>query len=202
LTSIVGTYNGVVNPAFAYDANGLMTSGAARMVSATTFDMAASITEGANSATFSYDAEHARYKMATAGVNAGTTYYLNDPSGAMEEKSVVSGATSWRDYILAGGKLIAERVCVGAAPCTASPTLTYFVLDHLGSVAVIVSSTGSIVNQLSYDAWGKRRNPDGSAIVASAGLTYPTRRCAPPSPEMEREGVFNEVASAASRRRR
>jgi hypothetical protein len=77
-----------VNPALAYDANGLMTSGAARTVTATTFDMAATIAEGSNSAAFSYDAEHARTKMVTAGVNAGTTYYLNDPSGAMEEKAI------------------------------------------------------------------------------------------------------------------
>jgi hypothetical protein len=109
------------------DANGLMTSGAGRAVTATTFDMAAAITDGSNSATFSYDADHARYKMVTAGVNAGTTYYLNS-SGATEEEYIAGGATSWRDYIMADGKLLAERFCTGAAPCSGGATYTYFVL--------------------------------------------------------------------------
>jgi len=34
LTSIAGTYNGVANPTFAYDANGAMTSGAGRTATA------------------------------------------------------------------------------------------------------------------------------------------------------------------------
>jgi hypothetical protein len=92
LTSITGTYNGVVNPAFAYDANGVMTSGAGRAVTATSFNMAASIVDGSNIAALAYDTDHARYRMITTGQNAGTTYYLNDPSsGAMEEESIVGG---------------------------------------------------------------------------------------------------------------
>jgi len=157
------------------DANGFMTSGAGRVMTATTFDMAASITDGANSATFSYDSEHARYKMVTVGVNAGTTYYLNDPvTGAMEQEVIAGGTTTWNDYISAEGKLAAERFCTGAAPCSTGATVEYFILDHLGSVSVIVSSTGALLNQLSYDAWGKRRNPDGSAINCTAGAAPPS----------------------------
>jgi RHS repeat-associated protein len=176
LTSIVGTYNGVANPAFTYDANGLMTAGAGRTVTATSFDMAARITDGANTAAFGYDPEHARYKMVTGGANGGTTYYLNDTSsGAMEEKSIVAGVTTWRDYIMVEGRMVAERFCTGAAPCASgAATLNYFVLDHLGSIAVIVNATGSVLNRLSYDAWGKRRNADGSALNCTAGLTSPS----------------------------
>ena len=34
--------------------------------------------------------------------------------------------------------------------------LTY---DHLGSVTTITNSSGAIVQELSYDAWGNLRNP-------------------------------------------
>jgi len=38
------------------------------------------------------------------------------------------------------------------------------VLDHLGSISVITDQSGAVVTggRLSYDAWGKRRNADGS----------------------------------------
>lgn len=34
--------------------------------------------------------------------------------------------------------------------------------DHLGSVAVITDEMGSVVERLAYDAWGKRRHPNGA----------------------------------------
>jgi RHS repeat-associated protein len=176
LTSIAGTYNGVVNPTFAYDANGVMTSGAGRTVTATSFNMAASIVDGSNTAALAYDADHARYRMVTTGQNAGTTYYLNDPSsGAMEEKSVVGGVTTWHDYILVEGRMVAERFCAGVAPCASSrATLNYFVLDHLGSITVITDGAGNVLQRLSYDAWGKRRNADGTALNCTSGLASPS----------------------------
>jgi RHS repeat-associated protein len=175
LTSITGTYNGVTNPTFAYDANGVMTSGAGRTVTATSFNMAASILDGSNTAALAYDADHARYRMVTAGPNAGTTYYLNDPSsGAMEEKSVVGGVTTWHDYIQVEGRMAAERFCTGAAPCASGgATLNYFVLDHLGSITVITDGAGNVLQRLSYDAWGKRRNADGTALNCTSGLASP-----------------------------
>jgi len=176
LTSITGTYNGVVNPTFAYDANGTMTSGAGRTVTATSFNMASAIVDGSNTAALAYDADHARYRMITTGQNAGTTYYLNDPSsGAMEEESIVGGAATWRDYIMVEGKMVAERFCTGAAPCASGgATLNYFVLDHLGGVTVITDGVGNVLQRLSYDAWGKRRNADGSALSCTSGLASPS----------------------------
>jgi hypothetical protein len=29
--------------------------------------------------------------------------------------------------------------------------------DHLGSIAVVSSDTGSVIERLAYDPWGKRR---------------------------------------------
>ena len=42
-------------------------------------------------------------------------------------------------------------------------TLTrYFAKDHLGSVAVITDESGTVLERLSFDAWGKRRYPTGA----------------------------------------
>jgi uncharacterized protein RhaS with RHS repeats len=38
----------------------------------------------------------------------------------------------------------------------------YFYHDHLGSIAVITNEAGAVVERSSHDAWGKRRNPDGT----------------------------------------
>lgn len=164
LTSIVGSYNGVTNPAFVYDSNGNMLSGAGRTITPTSFNMASSIVDGANSDALTYDSEHARVKQVATGATAETTYYLNDPiSGSMEEMLNSGGTLTWHDFILADGKLVAERFCTGTSPCTTSPTVEYFVPDHLGSVSVITNDTGTVLQRLSYDAWGKRRNADGTA---------------------------------------
>jgi RHS repeat-associated protein len=137
--------------------------------------MAASIVDGSNTAALAYDTDHARYRMITTGQNAGTTYYLNEPSsGAMEEKSIVAGVTTWHDFIMVEGRMVAERFCTGAAPCSSSgATLNYFVLDHLGSITVITDGSGNVLQRLSYDAWGKRRNADGTALSCTAGLASP-----------------------------
>ncbi len=55
-------------------------------------------------------------------------------------------------------------------------TLYYLSLDHLGSVAVITNSSGTVQQHLSYDPWGKARNPNGTD-TACGNITnsYTTR---------------------------
>jgi hypothetical protein len=58
----------------------------------------------------------------------------------------------------------------------ASATTTrYFVTDHLGSVAVITDETGTVVERLSYDAWGKRRFPTGADDPAGSISSQTTK---------------------------
>ena len=158
VAEIVGTVNGVVNPTYSYDANGNMTSGGGRSVSVTSFNMVAVISQGTASATFAYDDAHQRIKQTlVAGSTTTVTTYLNDPaSGAMEDKAVTGSTTTWHDYILADGHIVAEKFS-GATNAT-----RYFVLDHLSSIAVVTDENGNVVERDFYDAWGKRRNADGS----------------------------------------
>ncbi len=103
-----------------------------------------------------------------------TTLYLN-AQGAMSEKLVGGASTTWRDYIQADGKMVAQRDKVVS---TGTVTWSWFVTDHLGSVAVITNAAGAIAEQLGYDAWGKRRNAAGTdaacgtiSSAASRGFT-------------------------------
>ncbi|MDR3527917.1 MAG: RHS repeat-associated core domain-containing protein [Rhizomicrobium sp.] len=169
VASISGTVNGVANPSYSYDANGNMTTGAGRTIAYTSFNMTASIQQGSATIALNYDSEHARIKMTGP---SGATYYLNDPvSGAMAEKQVSGSSTTWHDYIQADGRIVAEKLS------GATTAMRYFVLDHLGSVAVITDEMGSVPQgaREAYDAWGKRRNPDGSDDT-SCSLTSQTTR--------------------------
>jgi len=146
-------------------------------------DLAHTITDGSTSLTLVYDSEHARVTQAlTTASTTSTTTYLNDPiNGAMGEKVATGGTNTWNDYLMADGRLIGERTCSAPAPtCTGAATWQYFVLDHLGSVAVVTDGSGTVLagnGRLSFDAWGKQRNEDGSDdTTCSNGLTSPTTK--------------------------
>jgi RHS repeat-associated protein len=167
--SITGTVNGVVNPSYAYDLNGNLLTGAGRTMTYTPFNMAASIAQVSAINCLTYDTDRMRVSMdvrpanCSAGTSSIATVYLNDPvSGAMSEKLVVSPTTSWRDYVVAGGALVAVRSCTGAAPCSAGAAWTYITSDHLGSASVLTNAAATVTERDSYDAWGLRRNSNGT----------------------------------------
>ncbi len=188
---------------YAYDANGNLTcasSGAScsgtvnAAATYTAFDRTASLVQGGTALCFAYDADHARIRMENrsgdcTGTLAATTTYLNDPaSGAMSEKIVVPGNVSWRDYLTVDGHIVAQRSSTaasgpvwgaftwGAATWTAPVvTWSWFVLDSLGSVAIIADNGGALVQRLSYDAWGRSRNANGTDAACGANPSSTTR---------------------------
>ncbi|MFT6509755.1 MAG: hypothetical protein ACJAVO_002647 [Parvibaculaceae bacterium] len=74
-----------------------------------------------------------------------------------EKATGTSGASVWKLYLFAGGHLIGQRI-EGATTTTTS----YFINDHLDSLAVITDEMGAVKECLAYDPWGKRRYTDGS----------------------------------------
>jgi RHS repeat-associated protein len=168
LASVSGTANGVPNPTFTYDLAGNMTSGAGRTVTYTTFNMTKTMTNGGASLALTYDVDHSRLVQTTGtGSAAITTTYLNDPaSNVMTEGLHQTGLNTWKTYIVADGHIVAQRSTYsGGGQNIPANNVRYFVLDHLGSVAVITDETGAVVTtgRQFYDAWGKERNPDGTA---------------------------------------
>ncbi len=85
---------------------------------------------------------------------------------------MVSGTTTtWRDYIVADGQIVALRSKTGA-----SVSMLYIVTDHLGSTAAVTdTATPMGVERDGYDAWGHRRNINGTPDP-SCTLTSQTNR--------------------------
>jgi len=174
VSSITGTVNGVVNPTFTYDANGNMTAGLGRTITPTSYNMATSVVQGSTSICLSYDSEHNRIvqvqttaSCASPGSSASTTTYLNDSvSGSMSEKFVSGSSTTWRDYIAADNGLVAERFNTGG-----TVTVNYVVSDHLGSTGSVTDSSGTVIERNSFDAWGLRRNANGTDASTCNSVT-------------------------------
>ena len=95
------------------------------------------------------------------------------------EKEVTdSGMTEHKHYLSAGGMVFAMQITRSGNLTQGGSTkpqesLQYLHHDHLGSVAVVTDHTGSVVERLAYDPWGKRRFPNGTADVNDTivGLT-------------------------------
>lgn len=111
------------------------------------------ITQGRYSAEFVYNGDYDRVKMAVTdnGNACLTRYYLGGcyemditPSGT-KEKLYLNG-----DYYDATSVIIKE----GSAS-----TLYNIIRDNIGSITHIVDENNNVVQKLSYDAWGRLRNP-------------------------------------------
>ncbi|MGH6777758.1 MAG: RHS repeat-associated core domain-containing protein [Bradyrhizobium sp.] len=78
----------------------------------------------------------------------------------------------WTDYLSVGNQRVGMRVLQ-----TATNTLTtrYFHTDNLGSISVITDENGVVQERLSYDAWGKRRYPDGTDDPTDSITSQTTR---------------------------
>ncbi|MEM6649825.1 MAG: RHS repeat-associated core domain-containing protein, partial [Pseudomonadota bacterium] len=107
---------------------------------------------------FTYGADRQRVKMTSS---VGDTFY-HSGFGVMAEQ-VVNGLSKekWTNYLYAGGQMVGVHTDDDTLT-TREVTKSWFVADHLGSISVITDETGSVVERLAYDAWGKRRNADGT----------------------------------------
>jgi RHS repeat-associated protein len=152
VTSISGA---TINTTFAYDPNGNQTAGLGRTISYTSFNKPSAITNGSSTLNFSHDIDHQRFKQQIAP--EGTTTFYFDAFGVHAEL-ISNGTPQWNEYLTVGGTLIGMRVLRSGSGITTR----YFHTDNLGSIAVITDESGGVSERLSYDAWGKRRNLDGS----------------------------------------
>jgi RHS repeat-associated protein len=124
-------------------------------------------TRGASTLSFSYDPEHARTRQVAPD---GTTLYLA-AFGIQVERFNGASTSQWNNYVYVGGEIVA----VFYDKDTGTDLSRFFHKDHLGSIAVITDEAGAVAQRLSYDAWGKRRNLDGtddtSGVLESTAQT-------------------------------
>ena len=167
--AVISIGAGLISSTFAYDPNGNQTSGLGRTISYTSYNKPASITQGTRTISFVDDTEHQRFKQVTP---EGSTLYIS-AFGVLAEVSNPGTTTErWTEYLSVGSAKVGMRVLQ-----TASATLNtrYFHTDHLGSIAAITDENGLVVERLSYDAWGKRRNIDGTDDTAGSLTSQTTR---------------------------
>ena len=145
-----------------------MTAGAGRTLTYTSFNIPATIAGGSTTLTFSYGPDHQRFQQVSP---QGTTVYING-SGILAEKFTGTGGTwQWNDYLFAGGAMVGVHYEFS----TGTTENRYFHKDNLGSVAALTDDSGAVAEQDSYDAWGKRRYPNGSDDTTDSITSQTTR---------------------------
>ncbi len=139
---------------FQYDNNGNITHDGERSFIYSTYDKAIEISKGGHTTRFKYDTSRKRYEridIYDGGSSTKTTHYI----GSVEKITYSSGKQEIKRQ-LPGGALITLRKDSAAKPQVEE--ITYLHKDHLGSVDVITDSLGDVVQDMSFDAWGQRRD--------------------------------------------
>ncbi len=118
----------------------------------TSFNKAFSLEEGPNKVNISYGVNNERIKAVISenNVEVLSRYYLPD-----YEKSVVGSNTTEVTYISTPDGVAAIHVKENGVE-----SLYYVYTDHLGTPVLLTKSDGSIVYKQSFDAWGRKRNPN------------------------------------------
>jgi RHS repeat-associated protein len=158
VSSITGTFNGITNPPFSYDANGNMTdrasTGANIAWRSSNYPSSISATDatGSENLSISYGPDRQRVGLNYNGPSGYTTaYYV----GGLIDLVFTAGVADYRHYIYAGNEPIAvySRTAAGAI------TMRYMLEDHQGGVSAITSNAGATDVDESFSAFGNRRNP-------------------------------------------
>lgn len=100
-----------------------------------------------------------------------------------------ASSSQWNEYLYAAGRVVAAHFAFSDG----STILRYFIADHLGSTSVLTDEGGALAERDSYDAWGKRRNADGSD---DSGLVSQTTRGFTGQEHMPTVGLINYNARA------
>ena len=129
-----------------------------QQVKYTSFQCPAHITENGITASFEYKADDNRMRMTVKNGDATllTRYYIGD----CYEQDVETGVE--RLY-LGGDAYSAPAVYVKER---GSWKIYYICRDHLGSITHVVNEDGTVKQELSYDAWGRLRNPETQEAYA------------------------------------
>jgi RHS repeat-associated protein len=159
------------NFSFGYDLNGNMTSGRGATIDWTSYNYPSCIRLGAactgsssDYSSFSYTPDRQYWRQISNYVSGGTatTLYI----GGLLEKVTTSSGTDYRHYIRAGGSTI-----IVSRQSTGTNSINYVTSDHLGSSSAITNSSGGILVNSSFDAFGKRRGSNWTGSPSAGDWT-------------------------------
>ncbi|MBS1968996.1 MAG: VCBS repeat-containing protein [Bdellovibrionales bacterium] len=165
----VASVVGATSSSYTYDASGNMLTGNGRTISWSTFNKPLTISNASNTINFYYDTDLERFKevASTCRDHNGTVsstcikYVINPGfgTGFQFEKEINGSITTYRNYLYAGQ---ANNFGVYTTTSDGQTSTRYFHKDHLSSVTLVTNESGAVSERFSYDAFGKRRNLDGS----------------------------------------
>jgi RHS repeat-associated protein len=158
-----------------YDPNGNMLSGFNRSITWTWFNQPQLITGNGASAYFEYDADHNRvWQHASVGGAVVDTTYVGGFFERVDDSN--SPTIDYKHYISTpAGRVAFYTKYYNKTTFTSTANIKYLMRDHLGSVDVITSGNGSILERDSFDAWGSRRKTDWQGPVDSSFKSIVTR---------------------------
>lgn len=116
---------------------------------------------------FYYDDQFRRtwVEWELSGANQWNT--LLSPNRYFDQLIDLSSNFEYRNYIYVGD----QKIAVVTQKSTGSSDIKYFLYDNLGSLSVISDANAALLENLSYDSWGKRRNSDwtpATSIISSS----------------------------------
>lgn len=156
---------------FAYDNNGNMTSGRGSTIEWTSYNYARCIRKGSgcsgtgtNWSSFSYTPDRQYWKQQSNYVSGGsaTTIYV----GGILEKVTAGGTTDYRHMIRAGNSTV-----IVSRKSSGTNTVNYVTSDHLGSSSAVTNSSGAVLVNSSFDAFGFRRGSNWSGSPSAGDWT-------------------------------
>jgi RHS repeat-associated protein len=147
---------------YGYDLNGNQTTRNGQTVTWTSYNYPSHVPNGTKYHDYFYAADRQRWKQVYYnGSSSETTIFV----GGILEKHSAGGITEYRHYINAGE----QPVALYTRPSSGSITTQYFLLDHLGSVAEITNSLGTLDVAENFAAFGERRDAGDWSGPPSAG---------------------------------
>lgn len=110
------------------------------------------------------DQQRIMQKMYVRNVLTRTKLYIG---GITEIETFSNGKTKTTHFIGGIGMQIVETQ--GA---TTTTTLKYYLKDHLGSNTGFTGAGGALLEEMSFDAWGQRRNADWTTLTGTFGGSH------------------------------
>jgi len=136
---------------YCYDDNGNMVSGDGRTIEWSSFNKPTRIAKQGNYNEFDYAPDRNRYRQRAFQDNVlTTTTYM---AGGLSERVIKNNNKQYKHFIRAGGQVIAIYTATG----NSTGNTQYLHRDLLGSVDVITNSLGIVIERLSFDPFGQRR---------------------------------------------
>ena len=149
----------------------------------TPLGMVSGISEGNNNLSITYGPDNLRVKsvLSTSGTTVKTKYFI----GGLYEKEVTAAGTKEIHYIPTGDNTNAVYIIEGGVG-----SYYYLYRDHLESVVAVTKSSGVVIYEQNFDAWGNRRNPS-NWTPASANTSYAWVRGFTGHEHLDEFGIIN-----------